>query len=348
MNVLVTGGAGFQGSHLVEALVKQGHFVRILNTPSEHAKGNVRKYLAPLVDKGRVEVVWGSVSDRYLLDMCMKDVERVFHLGAKINVDESLQRPLDFININIKGTENVLAAAATKKADVVHASTCEVYGDNIYGTTNVLESARKYKAELEVVSSASIYGIGSKHLMDEYHPLFPASPYAASKAAGDRICYSYWKSFGLKVKIVRPFNIFGPRQKDSGFGAVVPIFFKKAIDAPKEPLKIFGDGSQTRDYLYVTDLVRAYLLIADEPALNGEAINLGSGEEISVNRIAETVNKLTGRPADLITHTEGRAGEVNSFIADTSLIEQFGFKPEISFDAGMLSYYDWKLKEMGK
>ena len=348
MNILVTGGAGFQGSHLVEALVKKGHFVRILNTPSEHAKNNVKRYLMNYTMDDRVEVVWGSVTDKYLLNICMRDVERVFHLGAKINVDESLKVPLDFLNINVRGTDNVLTAATAKKVEVLYASSCEAYGDNIYGTANVLESVLKYKADMEFVSSASIYGTGSKHKMDEFHPLCPASPYAATKAAADRLCYSYWKSYGLKVKIVRPFNIFGPRQKDSGFGAVVPIFFKKAIENPTEPLKIFGDGYQTRDYLYIDDLVRAYMLIVDEPSLNGKAINIGSGKETSVNRIAETVNQLTGRPADLIEHAEGRSGEVNSFIADTSLIERFGFKPEISFDAGMLNYYNWKLKEMSK
>ena len=342
MNILVTGGAGFQGSHLVEALVRKGHFVRILNTPSEHAKGNVRKYLARLIADGHVELVWGSIVDRYLLDMCMKDIERVFHLAAKINVDESLKVPLDFLDINVKGTENVLLAAASKKADMVYSSSCESYGDNLYGTAYILESARKYKAELEVVSSAAIYGIGSKHKMDEYHPLCPASPYAATKAAADRICFSYARSYGLPIKIVRPFNIFGPRQKESGFGAVVPMFFKQAMDAIGGPLKIFGNGKQTRDYLYIDDLVRAYLIIAECSDFNGKAVNVGSGVETSVNDIARTVNRLTGRPSDFIEHIPGRSGEVNSFVADTTLIERFGFKPKITFEEGMKLYYDWK------
>jgi dTDP-glucose 4,6-dehydratase len=339
LNILVTGGCGFQGSHLVETLLKDGHYVRILNTPSLAAKVNYSRYLE---DKKNLNVVWGSVVDNYLVDICMKDIEVVFHLGAKVNVDESFQAPLDFFNINIKGTDNVCASAAERRIKLIFGSSCECYGSNMYGDVNILESVKKYNAKLNFISTAAVYGIGSMFKMNEWHPLMPASPYAATKASADRLCYSYYKTYGLDVKIVRPFNIFGPRQKRSGFGAVIPIFFEKALLDDK--LVIYGDGKQTRDYLYVTDIVNAYKLIMETKEFTGKAVNVGSGTEISINQIAEKICELLNVPRKRIQHIHDRPGEVNSFIADTTFIEQYGFKPTVSFDDGLKKYLDWRLK----
>jgi len=270
----------------------------------------------------------------------MQDIELVYHLAAKINVDESILYPQRYTENNIEGTRTILDAVRKHNPDMVMASTCEAYGANLSGTEAVLEAVRKYNAHLVTVSTAGVYK-GSKGRMDENHPLNPQSPYAASKAGADRLCYAYHKTYGIKVKIVRPFNIFGPRQKREGFGAVIPIFYEKALNNEKLPIK--GDGKQTRDYLYVSDVVDAYRLIAETDELNGHAVNVGSGLETSINHVAKTVLYFTKRPYHMIEHIGERAGEVDSFIADTTLIEQYGFKPKVDFDTGMKNYYNWRV-----
>jgi dTDP-glucose 4,6-dehydratase len=341
MNVLITGGCGFQGSHLAEALLNKGHFVRILNTPSEHARENYELYLKRY---NNLEIVWGSVMDRDLLDHCMRDVERVFHLGAKINVDESIQRPLDYLETNYQGTKNVLDNAVKHRSQVIHASTCEVYGENLFGTLNVLESVKKYRPGLQFVSTAAVYGEGSEIRMNEWHPLRPTSPYAASKAAADRLCYCYYKTHKLDITIVRPFNIYGERQKRTGFGAVIPIFFEKALS--HQDITIFGDGTQTRDYLHVSDIVRAYILIAETKDLIGKEVNAGSGIERRVIDIAEKITDISGARRSIIKFVGERKGEVNSFIADNALIEQYGFAPAKDFDRGLKEYHEWRLAQI--
>lgn len=338
VKVLVTGGCGFQGSHLVEALVKEGHSVRVLNTVSDHAKRNYDRYLEGL----DIEVLWGTVLDMNLLSACMQDVDKVFHLAAKINVDESIYDPKGFVENNVGGTKQVLEGCRDDDVPVVFASSCEVYGGNLYGQVNVLEAVRKYKKELVSVSSASVFGDGSKELMDEFHPMRPRSPYAASKAAADVLCSAYHCTYDLDVKIVRPFNVYGERQKERGFGSLIPILFRCALE--DKPLRIFGDGEQTRDYMHVSDVVRAYIHVANETGLSGGVVNVGSGVQVSVNEIAEKVIELTGRDRGLIKHIGGRPGEVDSFIADTSLMDSYGFRPKVNFDEGLRYYYEWKIR----
>jgi len=331
MNYLVTGGCGFQGSHLVEALVKRGDFVRVLNTPSRHARNNAKLF----DDNPNVEIVWGSVLERPLLDYCMEGIDKVFHLAAKIHVDESYTKSELYMKTNLEGTHNTLAAAHKINADVIHASSCEVYGSNVFSTLAVLETLRKVDADMTFVGSASIYGKSyNVPKMNEYHPLNPQSPYAASKAASDRLCYAYHKSFGVKVKIVRPFNIFGSRQKAGGGGAVIPIFFKNAL--LDNPITIHGDGKQTRDYLYVDDIIKAYLLISELDELNGEVVNVGSGIETEIGWLAETIRRIVGKGR--IEYVKGRIGDVDSFICDNSKIAQYGFEPKISVEEGLKLY----------
>ena len=332
MNILVTGGCGFQGSHLVEALLKRGDFVRVLNTPSEHARSNAKLFEA----NPNVEIVWGSVLEQPLLEYCMDGIEKVFHLAAKIHVGESYNKSELHMKTNLVGTHNTLSAAHKADADVIHASSCEVYGSNVFSTLALLETLRKVDADMTFVGSASVYGKSYNiPKMNEYHPLNPQSPYAASKAASDRLCYAYHKSFGVKVKIVRPFNIFGPRQKAGGGGAVIPIFFDSALH--DKTITIHGDGRQTRDYLYVDDIVKAYLLISELDELNGEVINVGSGVETEIGWLAETIRDIVGK--GMIDHVKGRTGDVDSFICDNSKIEQYGFEPDISVEEGLKRYY---------
>lgn len=306
MRILVTGGAGFQGSHLCEALLAQGHRITILNTLSSAAKRNVRT----LSQRDDVDVVFGSVTDIELTSKTVPEHEVVFHLAANVNVDKSLQDPRSFLDTNVIGTYHILESARRSGCRVIYASTCEVYGDG--------------------------HNLSEGESLDEAAELMPNSPYGASKAAADRLCYSYYRSYGLDVVIVRPFNIFGERQKSGAFGALIPILVRQAL-AGKD-LTVFGTGAATRDYLHVSDVVRAYQLVLEAPDLKGRAVNFASGTNTSVRDIAEYVAAKFG-----VRVTEGpaRPGEVAHYPANTSLAASIGFKPHIDIWAGIERYIQW-------
>ncbi|MBU0777825.1 GDP-mannose 4,6-dehydratase [Patescibacteria group bacterium] len=307
--VVVTGSCGFQGSHLVEALLKRGDEVVGLAIPSSESFNNYNKYLAKCV---QYQQVWGSVNDKDIVDRVIRESDLVYHLAAKINVDESIYDFENFYRTNIMGTSNVLEACRKYEVPLMHISTCEVMGEN--------DTALP---------------------MAEDRLLNPHSPYAASKCAADRMCYAYYKTHGLKVKIVRPFNLFGPRQKRRGAGALIPILFEKAIN--DQELTIFGSGEQDRDYLYIDDIVRAYLLIRDTDDFIGRVVHVGSGKPQKIIDIANKIINMVGKGH--IAHKEARPGEVRTFTADNSFINQYGFEPEIDFDEGLCRYFAWRSGE---
>lgn len=308
MKVLITGGAGFQGSHLAERMLARGHEVTIVNTFSDEKKRNIAGF------EDRVNVVFGSITDPVLIEKTVRGHDVVFHLAANVNVDHSLKDPKSFIDVNITGTFNILEEVRKNGARLIYASTCEVYGDG--------------------------HDLGKDELLAENAELRPNSPYAASKAGADRLCHAYYKSFGTNVTIVRPFNIFGERQKSGTFGALIPILVRKAMIGEK--LTVFGDGSATRDYLYVSDLVDAYELVMETKGLEGKAINFASGINTSVKDIAEYISKKFGAE---IKHGPARPGEVSRFPADISFAKRFGFTPKVSIWDGIDRYIDWAKKE---
>ena len=256
MRILITGGAGFQGSHLAERWSDSGHRITILNTYSEEAARNVRTVSAD------AEVVWGSVTDNEIVEKTVRGHDVVVHLAARVNVDESLAEPRAFADVNLGGTINVLEAARRSGSRVVFASSCEVYGAS---------------DGLPVPETA---------------PLRPYSPYSASKAAGDRMCHAYHMSYGLDVTIVRPSNVYGERQKSGRGGAVIPIF--ASLAAAGKPLTVFGTGAQTREYIHVSDLVAAYDAIMGRDDLAGATVNVGTGDIVSVRAIAEFIAERAG------------------------------------------------------
>jgi dTDP-glucose 4,6-dehydratase len=302
--ILITGGSGFQGSHLTEELLKRGHRLTVLNTWSEEAENNSDKF------KNQAKMVWGSVTDKEIVEKTVRGQDVVFHLAARVNVDESIKSPLDFINVNIEGTYNVLEAVKKHNNRLIYASTCEVYGETI-----------------------------NREPINESHELRPHSPYAASKAGADRLCYAYFKTYGVKVTIIRPFNIYGERQKEKGFGAVIPIFVNKALN--QEPLTVFGSGEQTRDYMNISDLVQAYLLALEQPNLAGETINFGTGQETKIKDIAEYIAKKLG---GTVKHEATRPGEVIGFVCDYSKAKKLGWTPKIDIWTGIDRYIDWRKK----
>lgn len=305
MKLLITGGLGFQGSHLAEHFLKKGHQVTVLNTLSTRA---VRILDAMAL---KPVVVWGSVTDYEIVRKTVRDHDAVFHLAAYVNVDESRSNPRSFFEVNVLGTVNVLEAARECRARVIYASTCEVYGASLGETTIIEETELK-----------------------------PHSPYASSKAAADRICFSYFKSYGLDVAIVRPFNIFGPRQKEEGFGALIPLFVRRGLN--KENLVVFGSGEQTRDYMYITDLVSAYDLILRMNKTAGRVYNFATGVQTSVRDIAQYIAEKCGVA---VAYEKARPGEVAAFLADMARSKKLGFAPRVALWNGINRYITWRKKQ---
>ncbi len=302
MKILVTGGAGFQGTHLVDALSALGHEVAVLNTPTPQAFLN-QKYL-----KGKAAIIWGSITDPEIVTKAMRGKDVVFNLGARINVDESIQDPYGTLEVNVRGMMNVLEAARKVGTRVIHTSTCEVYGKP--------ESVPiKENAELR-----------------------PHSPYAATKAAGDRLCYAYFQTYKLPVTILRFFNVYGERQKESNFGAVIPIFVGRAMRG--EPIKVFGTGMQTRDYIHISDVTAGYVAVLNHPELAGEVVNFGTGAGVSIKDIAERVAQAFGAK---VQYVEARPGEASEMIADSSKAKRlFGWEAKKKFNQGLDEYIVWR------
>ena len=305
--ILITGGAGFIGSHLAENLVKNGYSVRILD---DFSAGNVNNILE-LFNYKNFKMIRGSITDKEVIAKATADVDVIFHLAAQVHVDRSIIEPRHTFDVNTLGTLNILDAALENDIGlVVYASTSEVYG------------TAKYVP------------------MNEDHPLNPASPYAASKAAADRLCFSYYNTYRLPVVIVRCFNTYGPRQKDAGYAAAIPKFIRRALAGL--PPVIYGDGKQTRDYMYVKDTVSAYKLILKSPDnVLGKAINFGTGKDITILDLADTILQLCGNHSKPI-HVAQRAGEVKKLVADMSLAkETLGFVPQYPIRAGLEEFVRW-------
>ena len=236
----------------------------------------------------------------------------------KKQLDESLKNPLSFLEVNVMGTHNILEAVKENHARMIYASTCEVYGDG--------------------------HTLKDGELLDETAEMSPNSPYAASKAAADRWCNAYHKSFGVNVTVVRPFNIYGERQKSGTFGALIPILVRKALRG--ETLTVYGEGTATRDYLNIDDLVSAYNLVLQHPELSGRAINFASGVNTQVKDIAEYIAKAFGAN---IEHGSARQGEVQRFPADISLARSIGFEPKVEIWEGIDRYIAWaRIQPMDK
>lgn len=301
MKILITGGAGFQGSHLVDYLRQQGHVLTVLNTWSEEAETNTKHW------RDKVNIVWGSVTDKEIVDKTVRGQEVVFHLAGRINVDESIKNPLAHITANILGTYNVLEAVKDNNNRLIHVSSCEAYG-------------------------------GANEPISETAELKPQSPYAATKAAADRLGYSYYKTYGIRITIIRPFNVFGQRQKAKAGGAVIPIFVSRALAG--QPLLVFGSGEQTRDYTYISDLIRGYGLVLEHPETNGEVINFGTGREVSIKSIAEYIAKKLGVQ---VKQEAARPGEVSKFICDYGKAKKLlGWEPAVSIWQGIDKYIEWR------
>lgn len=303
--ILVTGGAGFIGGHLVEALVAAGNVVRVLDDFSTGSPDN----LAAVAD--RIEVRDGSLVDAAAVDEAVAGCELVFHLGALPSVARSVQDP-----------------AAT------HA-VCAT------GTLHVLDAARRFGVRrLVYAASSSAYGDTPGILRREDDPVAPLSPYAAAKLAGEFYCRSFHRVYGLETVRLRFFNIFGPRQNPhSPYTGVIALF--TACMSRGEPPRIEGDGLQSRDFTYVANAVQGMMRAAEAPGLAGKVFNLGAGGSTDLLELVRQLNSILGTNLDPV-HGPPRPGDVRHSQADITLARrEMGYEPAVSFTEGLRRTVAW-------
>ncbi|MDD4097611.1 MAG: NAD-dependent epimerase/dehydratase family protein [Lentisphaeria bacterium] len=294
MRVLVTGGAGFIGSHLVEYFQGKAD-VRVLDNLRSGHRHNLRDF--------DVEFIEGSILDDTILARAMAGVDLVFHLAAMISVPESMDQPIECVEINTIGTLKVLEAAARAGVRKLCLSTsAAVYGDN------------------PVVPKR-------ESMLPE-----PKSPYAETKLSGEYYCGIYTREGRLDTACLRYFNVFGPRQDPkSQYAAAVPIFVSRALR--QEPITIFGDGEQTRDFIYVKDVVAANAFFALDSKATG-VFNVAYGGRITINDLARRIIELTGSHSEIM-HLPERAGDVKHSSAAIDRLTTAGFRPGADFDRGL-------------
>ncbi len=297
---LVTGGAGFIGSHLVDALIAEGHRVRVLdNLVNGHAD-----QVHP-----KAELMVGDVTDFFTVNAAMKSIDGVFHLAALPRVPYSVEFPLESAKVNVNGT------------------------------LNVFEAARKHKVKRLILSStSSIYGNSQKRIQSPTDPIELLSPYALHKYIGEQMAKQYSSVYGLETVCLRYFNVFGPRMDDEGgYGSVIAIFRKQLTLGV--PLTVQGDGLQGRDFVYVSDVVRANMLAMKSKRVGmGEVLNIGTGQCVSVKAIAQLFGgKIVHRPArpNDVMHTRADIYQTKKLL---------GWKPEVPFATGLIQMFKTQIR----
>jgi UDP-glucose 4-epimerase len=304
-SVLVTGGAGFIGSHLVEALAAQGRRVRVLDDLSTGRRENLA-HVTPAP-----EVVEGDVSDAAAVAKAVQGAGVVFHLAARASVQYSVEQPL--------GSHHGCAT----------------------GTVQVLDAARQAGVRRVVYAgSAAAYGIPAGEVQTESDPLRALSPYAAAKLAGEFYCQAFAATYGLETVVLRFFNIFGPRQRaDSPYSGVIALF-ADAMLRGRTP-RVNGDGQQSRDFTYVGDVVQALTKAADANGVSGRTYNVGTGRGTSVLDLVAALNRLLGTQAKP-EHGAARAGDIRHSRADISAIRRdLGYEPAFTFEQGLARTLEW-------
>lgn len=302
---LVTGGAGFIGSNIVEELVKRGHKVKVLDNFLTGKRENLKPFLSD------IELIEGDIRDIKTVKKALKSTDYILHQAALRSVPKSVDNPILTNDININGTLNVLIAANDAGVKrVVYASSSSVYGD--------------CKSFPQIEDAVPV----------------PISPYAVSKLTGEYYGYTFTKTFGLEVVSLRYFNVFGPRQNpESKYSAVIPAFISRLLN-DKPPI-IEGDGSQSRDFTYVENVVTANLAAAKTPGIGGEIFNVACGKSYSVLDIIEYLDKFLGTKAKP-EFVPLRKGDVKKTMADISKMKKLlKISPKVEFEEGLKRTLEW-------
>lgn len=307
MKALVTGGAGFIGRWVVKKLLADGQAVWVLDDLSNGRQENLAEFLGHDLFKA---FQIGDIKDAgTLASLFAGGFDVCYHLGASINVQDSIDDP------------------------------ATTFANDVTGTFNVLEECRKHRTKMVFMSTCMVYDRASSAAgIDEQWPVKPASPYAGAKIAGENMVLSYYHAYGLPTVVIRPFNTYGPFQKSSGEGGVVAIFIKKNLQG--EVINIYGDGTQTRDLLYVEDCARFVVMAGYNDAVNGEIVNAGLGKDISVNDLAE----LIADKKELIQHVPHihPQSEIAKLLCNYSKADKLlGWEPKVSLAEGINKTTIW-------
>jgi UDP-glucose 4-epimerase len=302
LQVLVTGGAGFIGSNLVRRLLEDGCAVTIL----DNFLSGYRENLSGLSDARFVE---GDIRDEQSVADAITGAEVVFHLAASVGNKRSIDNPVSDAEINLIGTIRVLEACRRQ------------------GVRKIVTS-----------SSAGVFGELKTLPIREDHPVEPDTPYGASKLAEEKVCLAYAKLYEIEAVCLRYFNVYGPNQRFDAYGNVIPIFAFQMLRG--EPLTIFGDGEQTRDFVNVRDVVQANMKAAESRGISG-AFNIGSGGRITINELVRLLGEASGiTPA--VQHGPPRPGDVRHSLADIAAVrEAIGFQPDVPLEEGLAEYMAW-------
>jgi UDP-glucose 4-epimerase len=304
--ILVTGGAGFIGSHIAEALVNRGHQVRVLDNLSTGHLSNMADF------RDRIEFIHGDLLDVPTVLRAVEGVQYVFHQAALASVPRSVERPLDTHAACVTGTLNLLDAA--RRAGVqrlVYAASSSAYGDQPFSS--------KREGDLPA----------------------PISPYGAAKLAGEYYCQAFTATYGFQTVCLRYFNVFGPRQDpNSPYSAVIPLFITAMLSG-RQPV-IYGDGRQSRDFTYVANVVEANLLAAEAPGVAGRVFNIANGRSTDLLTLLDVLNRLLGMNVQP-QHAPPRPGDVRESMADITLARKMlGYEPKVGFEEGLrlsIAYY---------
>jgi NAD dependent epimerase/dehydratase len=307
--ILVTGAGGFIASHLVETLVRHGARVRAFVHYNSRGDPGLLALLPSEVLQ-QVEMIPGDLCDLPTVQSAMQGIALVFHLGALISIPYSYRHPVEVVETNIMGTLNILLAGRERGVErIVHTSTSEVYGTALYVPIN------------------------------ENHPLQGQSPYSASKIGADKLAESFYCAYDLPVVTLRPFNTYGPCQSAR---AVIPAIITQALT--QEALHL-GNLDTRRDFTYVSDTVRGFLLAAQTPGIEGQAFNLGSGREVRIADLAQQIIHLVGRPLPIQVEAERlrpEKSEVQRLLSDNRLArEQLKWEPKIDLEQGLTETIAW-------
>ncbi len=294
---LVTGGAGFIGSHISRTLLENGNKVRILDNFSSGKRENLRGL--------DVEIIEEDLRDASKVADAVKGMDIIFHEAAFVSVPESMEKPLECLDINVTGTSILFEAA--RKAGV---------------------------KRVVVASSAAVYGDSEAYPLSEETPLRQLSPYATSKRVDEMYAELFTQQFGLEVAALRYFNVYGPRQRpDSMYAAAVPIFIRRMLD--NKPITIYGDGGQTRDLINVRDVVQANLLASEHPSAPGKVFNVCTGVETRLLDLLDILYEIFPN-APKHVHAEPRAGDIyRSIGTPKKIMDTLGFKPQVTLADGL-------------
>jgi dTDP-L-rhamnose 4-epimerase len=345
MHILVTGGAGFIGSHLVDALIRDGHTVRVLDNfdPQVH-EGRRPDYLNP-----GAEYLDGDVRDREKLRQALKGIEVVFHEAAAVGVGQSMYEIEKYVSVNTLGTAILLDVIVNDRVPLkklVVASSMSIYGEGQYrcGACGVVFPSLREERQLSQGRWEMACPRCGKEVATEgtpeSKPLAPTSVYAVSKRDQEELCLSVGRSYGIPMTALRYFNVYGTRQALSNPYTGVCAIFSARIKNRHRPL-VFEDGAQTRDFIHVRDIVQANRLVMADPRSDGGAFNVGTGVPTSVGQIARLLAQRYGIPVEPELTRKFRAGDIRHCVADVSTLRALGFHPSVGLEEGLRELVEW-------